>query len=189
VPDDTLPVHVNRAELHALEVPDSFEASDSFDLRLVNHGQSVHVHLHLDDALSEVATVDASNHFVDGQSERALRVHVNGDGTARGRLKIASAYGAETRYIDIEIVEPEKSEEAVTVDDSLSQPQPRPTDTDSEPLGGVSDSPELGVLGLGVLAVVVAAVAALIIDSTIVLVGALAVLVGVLVAMYLLVAG
>ena len=48
MPEDTLAVHVNRGGLHELEVPDVFETTGTFDLRLINHGQSVHVHLHLD---------------------------------------------------------------------------------------------------------------------------------------------
>jgi len=71
---DALVVHVNRDELHGLAVPDSFEAGESFDVVLVNHGESTHVHLHLDDALSEQAALEAPNHHVEGGSERRVRV-------------------------------------------------------------------------------------------------------------------
>jgi hypothetical protein len=189
VPEETLPVHVNREELHALDVPDAFETTGSFDLRLVNHGQSVHVHLHLDDALSEVATLEATNHFVDGQSERPVRVHVNGDGPVRGKIKVASAYGAQTRYVDVDVVEAEEPEETVTVDESLSQPQPtrRPTDPDDSLTATLAENPEVLVLALGGLALVAALIAALVLQNTLVVLGALAVLAGVLVALYVLV--
>ncbi|PSQ03972.1 hypothetical protein BRC92_05645 [Halobacteriales archaeon QS_4_69_31] len=192
MPADRLSVHLNREELHAVEVPGSFETTGSFDVELINHGTSVHAHLHLDDALSEVASIDAANHFIDGESRRAVRVSVNGSGSVRGKLKVASAYGAQTRYVDVHVLEPEAEEEPVEVDESLSEPQPREESAPSgggSPLAPLVENPELVVLALGVLAVAVAAIAALVIGSNLVLLGALVVLVGVLVAMYLLVAG
>jgi hypothetical protein len=186
---DELPVHISRETLHTLEVPDSFQASDSFDVRLINHGESLHVHLHLDDPLSEVAAIDAGNHYVERESQRFVRVNVDTDRLdgepVFGKLKVASAYGAETRWVDVEIVEPEDSEESVRVDESLSQPQRSPAESESSPV----PIPELLVFGLGVLALIVAAVAALVIDQTIMLLGALIVLGGVLIAMFFLLQG
>lgn len=173
-----------------MEIPPSHEATGSFDVELVNHGASVHVHLNLDGDLSDAATIDASNHFVDGESRRVVRVSVDGAAPVTGKLKVASAYGAQTRWVDVDIVEPEEPEPSVRVDSSLSEPA-SPADPgtggDSSPLGVLADSPELVVLVLGVLAVGVAATTALVIDNTLVLAGALVVLVGVLVAIYLLV--
>lgn len=189
--EDTLPVHVNRESLHALEVPDAFETDGSFDIAMVNHGQSVHVHLHLDDDLSELATIEASNHFVDGDSQRAVHVAVDGAGEATGTLKIASAYGAETRYVTVTITEPEETNETVEVDESLSEPQPRDLETggDGGGLASVAGNPELVVLVLAIVALVVAAAVALVVDSVAVVAGALAVLVGVLVAIYIALTG
>ena len=183
---DELPVHISREELHALEVPDSFQASESFDVRLINHGESLHIHLHLDDPLSEVASIDASNHYVEGESQRFIRIDVdtdrlNGD-PQLGKLKVASAYGAETRWIDVEVVEPETAEETVQVDESLAQPQRAPAESGSSPL----PAPQLLVFGLGVLALIVALVAALVIQQTLVLLGSLIVLGGVFVALFFL---
>ncbi|MFB6150593.1 MAG: hypothetical protein ABEJ40_02180 [Haloarculaceae archaeon] len=189
MPEDRLPVHISRQELHGLEVPDSLEVDGSFDVALVNHGTSLHVHLHLDDDLSEVATIDAANHFVDGESERAVRVRVDGDAPVRGRLKVVSAHGAQTRYVDVTVVESEEEEESVEVDESLAQPRSQPATEEPSALVRVAENPELLVLGLGVVALAVAAVASLVMDNVFVLAGALAVLVGVLVAMYFLVAG
>lgn len=187
---DDLPVHVNRQDIHSLEVPASFETDGSFDVRLINHGESLHLHVHLDDALSEIAAIEATNHYVEGESQRALRVHVNEEALTttpvRGKLKVASGYGAETRWIDVELAEAEEEDESVRVDESLSKPQPR-----EEPSGSAGtglERPELPVLGLGLLAVVVAIVAAVVIDNVVVLVGALAVVAGVLVALYFLLA-
>jgi len=188
VPEDTLAVHVNRGGLHELEVPDVFETTGTFDLRLINHGQSVHVHLHLDDALSEVATIDAGNHFVDGESERVVRVHVNGSAPVRGKLKVASAYGAETRYVDVTLVEPEDDgDDTVEIDESLSRPSSTEAEPGGGPLSALVESPEVVVLALGAVALTVAAVAALVFDDGVVLLGSLAVVGAVLVAMYILV--
>lgn len=189
---DSLAVHLNRAELHAVEVPDSFEAAGSFDVDLVNHGTSLHVHLHLDDALSDVAEIDAVNHFIDGESRRAVRVSVDGDGElpVRGKLKVASAYGAQTRYVDVELVEPEEERRSVEVDESLAHPPSNPEpDPGSSPVGGLVVDPELVVLAFGVLAVLAAGGIALVVDSALVVAGAVVVLVGVLVAVYVLLTG
>ena len=191
MPGDTLPVHVNRDSLHALEVPDAFETDGSFDIGVVNHGGSVHVHLHLDDDLSAIASVEASNHFVDGESQRTVHVSVEGAGEATGTLKIASAYGAETRYVTVRITEPDEEETTVEVDESLSQPQPRQPDAggDGSANAALAASPQLAVLGLGVVALGVAVAVAVVVDEVVVVAGALAVLVGVLVAVYIALAG
>lgn len=185
--EEPLPVHINRAELHSLEVPASHEAAGSFDVGLVNHGESLHVHLHLDDDLSEVASLDASNHFIDGHAERAVRVHVDGEGAVHGKLKIVSAYGAQTRYVDVTVTEPEEASGSVEVDESLAEPQPDPQPAESASVVPPVENPELAVMGLGALALVVAAVAALVVESSIVVLGALVVLAGVLGALYVLV--
>jgi hypothetical protein len=185
---DRLPVHLNRAELHAVEVPDSFETTGSFEIDLRNHGTSLHVHLHLDDALSAVADIEAANHFIDGETQRAVRVHVDGHGElpVRGKLKIASAYGAQTRYVDVELTEPEAEQNTVEVDESLAEP---PSEPDPDPGSSSVVSPELVVLAFGVLAVLAAGAIAVVVDNTLVVAGAVVVLVGVLVATYLLLVG
>jgi hypothetical protein len=185
VPAD-LTVHVNRDGLHSLSVPASVEVHGHFDVALINHGESLHVHLHLDDGLSEVGAIDASNHYVEADSTRVVRVHVDesaiGPDPIHGKLKLASAYGAETRWVDVDLVEPDDEDESVTVDDSLSTPQP----VEAEPEPGLISRPEVPVIGLGLLALVVALVAILAFSNTLVFVGSLVVLGGVLVALYFL---
>lgn len=187
---DELPVHVSRQSLHTLEVPATFEASHSFDVMLVNHGESLHVHLHLDDTLSEFASMDASNHYVEGESQRAVRIDVDTDRLPDdgvfGRLKVASAYGSETRWIDLELERPKRDRQTVEVDEELSKPQPKEPDTTS---ASRIASPEVPVLALGGLALVVALLAAVFIGDMLVLLGSLAVLGGVLVALYFLLVG
>ncbi len=186
-----MPVHVNREQLHALEVPDRYEADGSFDVAVINHGQSVHVHLHLDDDLSEIATVEASNHFVDGESQRIVHVAVDGEGEATGTLKVAAAYGAETRYVTVHITEPEEENRTVEVDESLSEPQPREPESggDGGALAAAAGKPEVLVLALGLVALAAAVAIAIVIDDVVVVGGALAVLVGVLAAVYIVLTG
>lgn len=180
----TLPVYISRDELHELEVPATYEAEGSFDVELTNYGESLHVHLHLDDALSEIATIEASNHYVEGESSRRVTVGVDTDRieeTHRGKLKVASAHGARTRWIDIELTRPEPETRSVQVDESLAKPQPTPTQ-ESEKLDGSAAA----VLGLGALAVVIAAGSALLLQEAVVALGALAVFGGVAVALFFL---
>jgi hypothetical protein len=184
---DTLSVHVSKGELHSLEVPTSFEAAGSFDVRLVNHGQALHVHLHLDETLSQIADLDAGNHYVEGDSERRIRVEVhperlNGE-EVLGKLKVASGYGAETRWIDVAVSEPDPEKESVEVDESLATPQPKDEDGGGPGLG---ERLELPLLGLGALAVALAFGAALLVGQFVVVLGSGILLAGVVVAAFFL---
>ena len=183
---DELPVHISREKLHAVEVPAGFETDGSFDVRLVNHGNSLHVHLHLDDRLSRVARMDATNHYVEGDSERVVRVEVAADRgeDVVGKLKVVSAYGAQTRWIDVDVLTPEEDDGEVRVDESLGTPSPEPDPEVGR--AGLGDRPELLVAAFGLLAVVIAGVSVAVSGSLMVMVGALAVFGGVAVAALLL---
>ena len=156
---DALTVHVNRGSLHSLDVPNSFEASESFDVRLVNHGGATHVHLHLDDSLSELAAIDAPNHHVDRDSERRVGVTLTDAGAARGKLKVVTAYGATSHYVDVRITEPEEPERNVEVSEELGQPQPT-----AEAAG--FDVPLLPVAVVSGVALVLAASAAAVVQGS-----------------------
>ncbi|GCF14740.1 hypothetical protein Harman_26750 [Haloarcula mannanilytica] len=148
---DSLPVHLNRTDIHSLEVPKEFDATGSFDVQLHNHGEALHVHLHLDDSLSSIASLDAPNHYVQADTERPVRVTIDGDGPVRGKLKVVTAHGAETRYVDVFIPEGGTENEPVIVDDDLAKPQPKPA-TKSEPgLEDLSAGPVLAAGGFTVL--------------------------------------
>ncbi len=183
---DELPVHVSRDEVHGIDVPPSFSPDGSFDVVFINHGRSVHVHLHLDDTLSTVASIDASNHYVEGESQRAVRVSVDVDALPEdgieGKLKVVAAYGAQTRWVDIRLSPPAREEASVEVDESLAEPQPREEEPPESPLF----SPELVVAVLAGVALLIALLAVVFIQDAIVVVGALAVLAGVVGAVYLL---
>jgi hypothetical protein len=185
---DELAVHISRDELHAIEVPSVFETDGSFRVRLINHARSLHVHLHLSDGLSEVASIDAPNHHVESNSERVVRVDVVTDRldgeNLLGKLKIVSAYGAQTRWIDVRLSGLDVADGAVEVGESLTTPPSRDEPENSP--GSVLGDTDTLVGGLAVLAAVVAAVAAFLLESTLVVLGGIAVLAGVAVAFLLL---
>lgn len=175
----TLAVALNRDEPRTIEGPRSFEADDSFRVELANHGQPVHVHLRPDDALSRVARVEATNHYVDSGDTRYVDVHVDAPEDARveGRLEVTTNYGAVTHTVAVAIdtTEPER----VEVDPGLSSPGERQEPSLLEEAGAVPVILSLGVAFL-------LAGAALLVNPTLaVLFGGLAVvslLVGVTVA-------
>lgn len=176
---DELPVHVNRDGRRELDVPDTIEVTDSFNIRFVNHGEATHVHLNTDDSLSRAVTVDAGNRHVPGSGERRVRIDVETGGLERdavyGTLELSTGYGAEQRVIDVEVRDPEAAQTTVDVDERLSEP----------PSGGAGlfDRPELVVLGLAMAAATLATVTAAVVDETVVVVGVSVVVGGVLVAL------
>lgn len=195
---DELTVHVNREELHALEVPASFEATGSFDVVIVNHGEPLHVHLHLDDSLSRIASLTAGNHHVEGGSERRVSVDVDtatladragstgrgqagassatglSDDAAGGQLKVSTAYGAETDLVDIAVTAPESTGDTVRVDESLGTPRPA---ADS---GTLRDRPQLLIFALAAGGLFFAVVTGLLVDELLVMFGVILVVFGVL---------
>lgn len=180
---DTLPVHLNRGSLHSLDVPTGIETDGSFDVLLVNHGEAVHVHLHLDDPLSRLASLDANNHYVQAESERPVRVTVDREGKVHGKLKVVTSYGAETRYVDVDLVEPGESERSVQVDESLAQPKPK----EPESSDGISLTDRVGspVILLAGVALLIAAAVVFVVRSPVVQVGSAILIFAVLVGLFL----
>ena len=123
----TLSVELNGDAVHAIRAPDRFTTTGPFAVALENRGRSTHVHLHFDDALDRVASIDETNHFVDDDATR--RVHVSVDHVAeplRGKLKIVTGYGSNTRYVDLEIDPPKPTTaDTVAVDETFSKPPER----------------------------------------------------------------
>jgi hypothetical protein len=192
---DSLPVRLNDDRLHDIQTRASFEATDSFPILLHNGDAPVHVHLHLDDALSSVASIPANNHFVDANSTRQVSVEIDDGGPrpVEGRLKIVTGHGAETDYVSVTVAEPE-AEQAVAVDETLAKRARREdgdaaTDEDDSPFEFPDRSVRRNapVAVLGVVALAVAAGSASLSDSAAVLAGAVAVLGSVVAAVYLLV--
>ncbi|UPV99870.1 hypothetical protein M0R88_15290 [Halorussus gelatinilyticus] len=189
---ESLPVRLNRDRLHDIETRASFETTDSFAVMVHNGDAPVHVHLHLDDALSAVASIPANNHFVDADSTRQVGVEVEEGGPrpVEGQLKIVTGHGAETDYVSVTIAEPEE-EEPVAVDETLAERSATPGDADDEedagfefPTAALRQNGPVAVLGL--LALAVAAGSASLADGVAVFAGSLAVLGSLVAAGYLL---
>ena len=186
---ERLPVHVNRKQTHSLEVPASFEATDSFVIEVENHGGAGRVHVHLDGELATVASVDDNNYYVEADATREIPVSVHDHREVFGKIKVVVGYGATTRWIDVKLTEPDDGG-PVEVGDELTVSSGEGADggvdvdtTDgAEGGGGLADQPVLPVVGLGVLAVIVAVGAAALVQSTAVTVGAGLVVLAVVVA-------
>jgi hypothetical protein len=123
---DRLVVDINRDGARSLAVPESVTVDRSFVVDLQNHGMATHVHLHLDDALSDVARLSNANHHVPSEGGRRVRVDIlepdDGDYTpVSGKLKVAIAYGQETRFVDLTV--DLSSHEPVSVDADLAEPR------------------------------------------------------------------
>lgn len=120
----TLPVELNADGVHSIRAPDRFTTTRPFSVELDNTGRSTHAHLHFDDALDRVASVEEVNHFVEDGAIR--RIHVSTadvDESVRGKLKIVTGYGSNTAYVDV-FVEPsdESADEPVVVDERFADP-------------------------------------------------------------------
>ena len=178
---DELPVRINREGRRELSGPDTVDVTGSFDVRFVNHGEALHVHLSADESLSRVATVDAGNRHVPGNGERRVRIDVDSDAldgdSVFGTLEMTTSYGAKQHLVDVEITDPAVTRTTVDIDQSLAEP--------SRSNVTLFDRPELFVLGLGLVAVVLAALTAAVVDDSLVGAGVGVVLAGVAVALVL----
>ncbi|MFW6437346.1 MAG: DUF7524 family protein [Halococcoides sp.] len=178
---ETLPVHVSRDGLHELSVPAEITVTGAFDIGVTNHGESVHLHVHLEDGLADVASVPATNHFLEDGDRRSIPVEMpTPDSTFRGKVKLVSAHGTCTRYVDVVVEPPEASEKTVRVDESLTHP-PERRPTPSPAVAAVDDPRTLAALA-SALALVVGIVVAVLANSLVVTVAVLLALVAVLVA-------
>jgi hypothetical protein len=151
---DSLTVAVNRDGLHTLSVPSEFKAAGPFTIELQNHGESAHLHLNLDDRLSRVARVGATNHYVEADERRLIDIETRDQpewpaDTVRGKLKVVVGHGQQTRYIDVTL-DRSAAENEVRVDPNLATPDPEP-DTETPPVVRL-----LPVVVLGSVAVILA---------------------------------
>jgi len=130
----TLSVDLNRDRIHAVEAePSPFETDESFAVELENHGRASHVHVHLDDALSRVASLDEGNRYVTKNGTEVVPVSVDQDGVGPvdGVLEVVTGYGAERVEIPVHVLEP-VTPRVVDVDESLGEVHRR---AEPDPLG------------------------------------------------------
>lgn len=191
---DTVTVDVNRGDLYAVEAPDSFETTGSFRIRLRNHGEPVHVHVRLDDALSEAVWLQTSNHYVEADGEREVLLESTGsDRGTTGTLEIATGYGRERDAIEVTVRPPSEGE--VTVDQTLAEPggasdggrtRARTHPNERSPASGLLPTrDDLPAVVLGALAVLLLVIgAALVAEDVAIVLGALILFAAVGAALY-----
>ncbi|ELZ39508.1 hypothetical protein C472_04318 [Halorubrum tebenquichense DSM 14210] len=171
----TLDVELNGEAVHDIDAPDAFATDGPFPVVLDNAGRSTHVHLHFDDELDRVTAVDEVNHFVADEGTRHVHVSIaDVDEPVRGKLKIVTGYGSNTRYVDVRI-EPsdETPDEPVAVDETLSappdrSPDPPPAQRAVNALDRLVRRGGVAGAALGFLAVAAGVALALAVDSVIV---------------------
>lgn len=185
----SLSVHVSDDELHDITVETrSFETAGPFDVELVNHGRAVHVHLNHVEGLERGATLEATNHYVETETVRSVRVDVVDEALpVSGKLKIVTGYGAETAYVDVTAREADHRDDSVDVDETLAEPPDAdrsPTSPEAALRSLVSEPPTetAPVLALAGVALVVALLAATVVDGVAAVLGVAVVLTGVLAA-------
>ncbi|MFB6155624.1 MAG: hypothetical protein ABEJ22_06985 [Haloferacaceae archaeon] len=202
----SLTVELNRDRLHDVDVVGSFATSGPFTVDLNNNGGAVHVHLHLDDDLSRVASLAAGNHYVEPNATRPVEVSVaQVDEPVSGKLKVVTGHGTETEYVTVTVEPPPEGAAAGTSDEGggnrQSSTAPEKATGTGSALGGKTQSgaeapvtetvrdllapASMPVLALAVAAVLVAIGTATVVSSLPVLLGVTIVFAGVVVALWL----
>lgn len=99
-----LTVFLNRAGLNTVETDrTTVQATESVRVVLENHGKPTHVHLHLDDDLATLATIEDPHWFVPEGEARELTIRLSEAAAGRGRLEIATGYGQNRTTVDVEV--------------------------------------------------------------------------------------
>lgn len=157
--------------MHTISAPSSFSVKSAFDVLLTNAGQAVHVHLHLDDELSRVAHLDASNRYVEGDNSNRVHVDVSPAGEpVTGTLKIVTGYGAETAYVDVTVEPTTETRSKIEVDERLSRPPKREPERSlvDELRAALPSENALPVVALLLLVLAVAGVVVSVVQNTVV---------------------
>lgn len=183
---DRVTATLNADDLYSIAAPSAFETAEPFDIALDNQNQAVHVHLNLDETLSQIATLRTTNHYVERNRTHIITVDVDPPETAvSGRLKIATGYGAEVAYTTVTVRPPADDSTQVAVDNTLSKPAtPEPTEPGlaehvDEFVAATPAGLSAPVAVVGLLALILSAGVAASIGSAAVLAGSLVVLLGV----------
>ena len=197
----SLTVDVNPDGMHTLAVPERFEARGAFDVVLENHGEPAHVYLNLDNGLSGAATLDATNYYVEQGESLSVTIPVASDTIVDGDLTVATAYGSEKRLVPITVEPAEQKKQSVDVDESLASPAgsteassegssaSTSTSTAASPSSTAIDEQiirrTLPAIVFGTIAIVLALSSLLVSGTPRIVLGVMALLAAILVAIYL----
>lgn len=177
----TLRVDLNRDGPKSVEVPATMSVEGDFFVAVENHGTDAHVHLHLDDELSQFARIEETNPFVPGGDETTIPVSVEPGTEANGMLEVVTGHGARRQAVQISLETP--TESTVQVDEGLAEP----ATTEQQDRRSKADGGALPLGVLGAIAVVVAVAVAATSDVGALIVGVIALVAGVGAAVYFLV--
>lgn len=176
----SLTVHLDRDDAQGLAAPESFTARQPFDVIFENPGRGTRVHLHLDDRLARVASLADGNQFVAGESTGRVRVEIaNVEEPVTGTLTVSTDYGAKEATVEVTIAPYLNDQEGardIDVDEDLAKPKPKEP-TDDSLFSSVGNT---AFIGLSVAALVVAIGIALVVDSPVVVFGAVLVAISVI---------
>jgi len=179
---DEVTIHVNRTRRHAIAVADDpFEASGSFDVVLVNHGEGAHVHLGLDGDLAAAGEVEASAPFLGADATERVAVRANARGPVGGVLTISAGYGKSSVEVPVRIdpdagpdvdATPKRSSASASLPSLVEPLADRLSAVDSV---DAADPATLALLALAGGALVVSVLVAALVDSGVVFAGVLVV--------------
>jgi hypothetical protein len=193
---DSLTVDVNPDGMHTLSVPERFETRGAFDVVLKNHGEPAHVYLNLDNGLSAVGALDATNYYVEEGETLPVTISVSSETVVDGDLMVATAYGSEKRQVPITVEPTEREKQSVAVDESLSSPgagtpsngsasaATSPITSPSPPIDEQIIRRTLPAIVFGTIAIVLALSSLLVGGIPRIVLGVMAVLAAILVAIY-----
>lgn len=178
----SLYVNLNRDGMKTLETDtDAFTTEGSFKIILENHGQPAHVHLHTDDQLAELATLEETNWYVQSGEIQPVEVDVLEGRSGGGTLEISTGYGSERASVDVQI-DADATGSADESEDQETSPAEQPLQETRSPNLSRLILPGL-FAAVGVLVAV--ALMLLVSPTAAVMLGALAVLVAIAAAGYL----
>jgi hypothetical protein len=176
---ESFTTHLNQEGPQSVAAPQAFETEEDFSVYLENHGPPLHVHVRADRSLAEVAEVATPNRYVEEGETQRVQVEVDDDDQpVDGRLEIITGYGSNTEYVSITVRDLDAIEPDVKVDEELTRPAPS-----AEPSGSDTDQLVRNAVLAGSLLLVIAI--AVVTGEPLVIVGGLLVLVGAMLAGYL----
>lgn len=104
---DRLAVSVSEGQLHEVAAPETFETSGPFVVAVSNRGRDAHVHLRLDETLSEVATLAETNPHVPAAETVEVVADVDAvSAPVGGALTVETGYGADGAAVEVRIDPP-----------------------------------------------------------------------------------
>lgn len=177
---DTVPVKINVDGPNTLSLPDEATVEGDLLVQVENQGTDAHVHIRLDDTLSEIAALPESNHYVEGGESLEVPISFHPDTAATGVLEVVTGYGAHQQGVTLHV--DTSPDPTVTVDDSLDTPSSRTRTAERS-----TDTRRVLPLGLiGAFCVIAAVIIGATSEIGALLVGVGAVVAGVAAALYFL---